>query len=148
MPGRNTSPEFILIPKLVGKYEQVRVTFVGASFIKPSGSQRAYADDQFAPFILEEIFKRQSILSKVKGIISKRHLCRTCDADLMGLKTRRRRFSLTIEYKQMAPFRLEIEMPAVPCSSCGTSNAINDAGTEEAICGAIAKAFVLLKDRL
>jgi hypothetical protein len=145
---KTKSPELITIPKLVGKYEQVRVTFFGASFRKPSDTRQQYADDQFAPHILDEIFKRQSILTRVKGLISKTHRCRNCDADLMGLKAHRRRFTVPIAYKEMPPFKLEIEMPAIPCRKCGTNNAINEPSTEEAICVAIAKAFSSLKTRL
>jgi hypothetical protein len=146
---RKTAPsELTLVPKLVGKYKQVRVTFLGASFRKPTANSQSYADDQFAPYVLDEIFKRQGILSRVKGLISKTHHCRKCDADLMGLKAHRRRFSLSITYKDQPSFKLEIEMPAIPCKKCGTSNAINESGTEDTICGAIAKAFVALKGLL
>ena len=141
--------EFITIPKLAGRYKQVRVTFLGASFLKPSeGEQAMYADDDFALYIMDEVFKRQSILTRVKGIISKAHHCRKCDADLMGKNAHKRRFALNISYKEMPPFKLEIEMPAIPCRSCGTNNAVNESNTEIIICGAIAKAFESLKSKL
>jgi hypothetical protein len=137
---------FIRVPKLVGKYKQVRVTFLGASFLRPAGSgDNRYADDGFGPFILDEVFRRQSILSKRKGILKKNHHCRGCDASLMGLKAHRRKFSLNIACKQVAPFKLEIEMPAIPCRACGTSNAVNEETTEQVISGAIATAFESLK---
>jgi hypothetical protein len=132
----------VRVPKLVGKYKQVRVSFLGASFISPGNTRNArYQDDMFGPFILDEIFRRQSILSKLKGILKKNHHCRKCEADLMGLKARRRRFTLDIVYKDTPPFKIDIEMPAIPCSKCGTSNAVNEDNTEQIICGAIAKAF-------
>ncbi|HXG68076.1 MAG TPA: hypothetical protein VNO70_23470, partial [Blastocatellia bacterium] len=71
--------------------------------------------------------------------------CRSCDADLTGLKTHRRRFALDLAYKKLPPFKLVIEMPALPCRKCGTSNAVNDKNTEYIVCGAIAKAFESLK---
>lgn len=139
---RNNSTSLVRIPKLVGKYKEVRVSFLGASFIRPgSTSDTRYQDDSFGPFILDEIFRRQSILSKRKGILKKNHYCRKCDADLMGLKARRRRFTLDVAYRDTPPFKIDIEMPAIPCRSCGTSNAVNEENTEQIICGAIAKAF-------
>jgi len=132
----------VKVPKLVGKYKEVRVTFLGASFLSPADTkQPRYQDDAFGPFILDEVFRRQSILSKRKGILKKNHHCRKCDADLMGLKARRRRFTLDIAYKDTPPFKIDIEMPAIPCRHCGTSNAVNEDNTEQIICGAIAKAF-------
>ncbi|HEY7546838.1 MAG TPA: hypothetical protein VID27_18245, partial [Blastocatellia bacterium] len=129
-------------PKLVGKYKQVRVTFVGASFLaREQSTPNEQVDEALGLFILDEVFRRQSILSRVKGLIRKVHHCRKCDADLMGLKARGRKFSLDISYKQLPPFKLEIEMPAIPCPECGTSNAVNEENTEFIISGAIAKAF-------
>jgi hypothetical protein len=142
---KHPSSEFIVIPKLVGRYEQVRVSFIGASFLRSQAAQARYADDEFGPFILDNIFDRQSILSKYKGVLKKAHHCRKCNADLTGLKTRRRKFSLDLSYKQLPPFKVEIEMPAVPCRACGTNNALNDKSTEYIVCGAIAKAFESLK---
>jgi hypothetical protein len=146
MPGKNDSKALIKIPKLTGKYKQVRVTILGASFLKPDGSPGVkLADDAFGPFILNEIFRRQSILSKLKGVLKKTHHCRKCEDNLMGLTAHRRRFSLTIAYDGLPPFKLEIEMPAIPCRKCGTSNAVNEEVTELIITGAIAKAFEPLK---
>src|SRR5215470_2566439 len=137
----DTAIGLIRVPKLVGKHKQVRVTLLGAWFMRPGPSDKRYADDGFGPFILDEVFRRQSILTKRKGILKKNHHCRSCDADLMGLKAHRRKFSLNIQYKQIPPFKLEIEMPAIPCRKCGTSNAVNEDSTEQVISGAIALAF-------
>ncbi|HKV40621.1 MAG TPA: hypothetical protein VJX67_15520 [Blastocatellia bacterium] len=137
--------QLIKVPRLTGKYKEVRVTFLGASFLNPGGAAKArYADDMFGPFILDEVFRRQTILSKRKGILRKNHHCRKCDAGLMGLKARRRRFSMDISYGTLPPFKIEIEMPAIPCKDCGTSNAVNEENTEFIISGAIANAFASL----
>jgi hypothetical protein len=146
--GSKSTP-LVTIPKLVGKYKQVRVTIVGASFFQREGTppSNKFADDNFGLYILDEIFSRQSILSKTKGLLRKTHHCRKCEADLMGLKARRRRFALNIMYKQMPPFKVEIEMPAIPCRKCGASNAVNEDNTEYIISGAIAMAFESLKRR-
>ncbi|MEW6212562.1 MAG: hypothetical protein AB1631_29825 [Acidobacteriota bacterium] len=133
-------------PKLVRKYKQVRVTFVGASFI--TREQTAPAGDvneALGLFILDRVFRHQSILSRVKGLLKKTRYCRKCDSDLMGLKARGRKFSLDISYKQLPPFKLEIEMPAIPCPKCGTNNAVNEENTEFIISGAIEKAFESLR---
>ena len=128
--------------RIIGKYKQVRVAFDGASFLMPEARAKVkHVDDALGLFILDEVFRRQSILSKLKGLLKKTHHCRNCGADLMGLKAHRRRFSLDMKYKELPPFQLEIEMPAIPCRKCGTSNAVNEESTEIIISGAIAKAF-------
>ena len=80
-------------------------------------------------------------------MLRKTHHCRNCDASLMGLKAHRRRFALTMKYKELAPFKLEIEMPAMTCPKCATNNAVNEEGTQHVIGLAIAKAFDSLKAR-
>jgi len=140
--NKSTSPE--KAPELIGKYKQVRVSIASAPFLKPDGAVRQI-DEALGLFILDEIFHRQSILSKLKGLFRKTHHCRKCAVSLMGLKAHRRRFSLTIAYKDLPPFKLEIEMPAIPCRECGTSNAVNEEATEFVISGAIAKALESLK---
>ena len=146
MPGKNKSTSQSKEPKLTGKYKQVRVTIAGTSLLKPDGATQArHIDEGLGLFILDEVFRRQSILSKRKGLLRKTHHCRKCEADLMGLKAHRRRFSLDISYKELPPFKLEIEMPAIPCRECGTSNAVNEEATEFIISGAIAKALASLR---
>jgi hypothetical protein len=146
---KTRSADLVTVPKLVGRFDKVRVTFLGATFLKPNDPQKpVYAEDDFVSKLLDEVFHKQSILSKVKGLVSKSHYCRGCEANLMGLKAHRRRFALMIAYKDLPEFKLELEMPAIPCRSCGTNNAINDGGTEGAVCGAIAKAFGSLKQIL
>lgn len=144
MAGKSNSTAPKKNRNLVGKYKQVRVVFIGASFLTPEAKTKG-VDDAFGLFILDEVFRRQSILSKLKGMLRKTHHCRKCDADLMGLKAHRRKFSLDISYKALPPFKIEIEMPAIPCRKCGTSNAVNEENTEFIISGAIAKVFESVK---
>ena len=148
MPRKKSSPTPKKDHRLVGKYKEVRVAFVGASFLTDEGNTHArYVNDQFGLFMLDEVFRRQSILSKLRGVIRKTHHCRQCDVDLMGLKAHRRRFSLDISYRDLPPFKLEIEMPAIPCRQCGTSNAVNEQNTENIISGAIVEAFQARKKK-
>jgi hypothetical protein len=148
MPTKKSSSASKKEQNLVGKFKQVRVVFVGASFLLPKAeSQHQVVDDNFGVFILDELFRRQSILSRLRGVLKKTHHCRQCDSDLMGLKAHRRRFSLEISYKKLPPFKLEIEMPAIPCRNCGTSNAVNEQTTEYIVTGAIAEAFRAIKKK-
>ena len=148
MSRERSSTSVITIPRLAAKYKEVRVTLLGLSCLKRDGDATLrFIDEDFGLFVLNEVFERQSILTKRKGVLRKTHNCRKCEADLMGLKAHRRRFALTMKYKQLAPFKLEIEMPAMSCPKCATSNAVNEEGTQHVIGLAIAKAFESLKAR-
>jgi ribosomal protein L40E len=141
--------DYAIVPKLVGRYQEVRVTFINAPFLKPAGAdQPRYAEDGFGPFIIEEIFDRQSILTKLKGVLSKKHLCRKCGADLTGKRTHKRRLAVEMKYKQLPAFKVELDMPAITCRECATNNAVNDKNTEYVVSGAIAEAFKNLKKHL
>jgi|SRR5262249_54318352 len=147
MPDENAA-RMVTVPRLAGKYKEVRITFLGVPLLSTEGRPASrFPDENFGMYVLDEIFTRQSILSKRKGVLRKTHCCRKCDASLMGLKAHRRRFALTIQYKQMAPFKAEIEMPAITCPECATNNAMNDEGTQHVVGLAIAKAFESLKAR-
>src|SRR4030095_6535330 len=144
----DTAATMITVPRLAGKYKEVRITFLGVPLLKNEGrSAIRFPDENFGMFVLDEVFTRQSILSKRKGVLRKTHCCRKCDASLMGLRAHRRRFALTMKYKQTPPFRIEIEMPAMTCPACATNNAVNDEGTQHVVGLAIAKAFESLKVR-
>ena|SRR5215471_19382841 len=142
------SVTLVTIPRLAGKYKEVRIMFLGVPLLKNEGrSVSRFLDENFGLYVLDEVFTRQSILSKRKGVLRKTHCCRKCDASLMGLKAHRRRFALTMRYKETPPFKVEIEMPAMTCPSCATNNAVNDEGTQHVVGLAIAKAFESLKAR-
>ena len=144
MAGKNKTVAPSKEPRVVGKFKQVRVTFAGTSLLKPGGTSQ-YIDESFGLFILDEVFRRQSILSRKKGLLRKTHHCRQCEAGLMGLKARGRRFTLNLTYKALPPVTIDIEMPAIPCRECGTSNAVNEEATEFVVAGAIAKALESLR---
>ncbi|HKA20858.1 MAG TPA: hypothetical protein VKN18_21435 [Blastocatellia bacterium] len=147
MPDESAS-KMVTVPRLAGKYREVRITFLGVPLLGNEGrTAPRFPDENFGMYVLDEIFSRQSILSKRKGVLRKTHCCRKCDASLMGLKAHRRRFALTMTYKQTAPFKVEIEMPAMTCPACATNNAVNDEGTQHVVGLAIAKAFESLKAR-
>jgi hypothetical protein len=144
MAGRSKTETPPKEPKVAGRFKQVRVTIAGASLLKADGAAQ-YVNEGFGLFILDEVFRRQSILSKLKGLLRKKHHCRNCGAGLMGLKARGRRFTLNLSYKELPPLTLDIEMPAIPCRECGTSNAVNEEATEFVVAGAIAKALESLR---
>lgn len=140
--------KMITVPRLAGKYREVRISFLGVPLLRNEGAPASrFPDENFGLYVLDEILTRQSILSKRKGVLRKTHCCRKCDASLMGLKAHRRRFALTMKYKQTAAFKVEIEMPAMTCPTCATNNAVNDEGTQHVVGLAIAKAFESMKAR-
>ena len=74
MPTKKSSSTPKKDPRVVGKYKEVRVAFVGAAFLTEEGDTHArYVNDQFGMFMLDEVFRRQSILSRLRGVIRKTH---------------------------------------------------------------------------
>lgn len=136
------STNLITIPRLIGNHSGVRVMVLGATFAQssPDGGLR-FTDDQFGSGLIDGILRRQSILSKKKGIRSKTHHCRNCDADLTEARLRRCKFTLDMQHRQFPPFKVEVEMQAKKCLACDAPNALDEEGVELNVGQAIVQAF-------
>jgi hypothetical protein len=52
-------------------------------------------------------------------MIFKTHLCGGCGKDLAPKPERRQAFPYELKYEDLAPFKLQIEMPLYKCTACG-----------------------------
>ena len=132
----------VTVPRLVGNHADVRVTILGATFLRATGTNRLrFPDDQFGSDLIDRVLHREGILSKKKGIRAKSHHCRNCGSDLTGANLRRCKFLLDMRHRQLPAFKVEIEMSAKKCPECGTASALDEKEVELNICQAIIKAF-------
>ena len=56
---------------------------------------------------------------KEEGMRFKKPLCGACGKELAAKSERRQAFPFELRYEDLAPFRLEFEMPLYKCSGCG-----------------------------
>jgi DNA-directed RNA polymerase subunit RPC12/RpoP len=52
-------------------------------------------------------------------MILKKYLCGDCGKELAAKAERRQAFPHELRYEDLAPFKLQIEMPLYKCSGCG-----------------------------
>ena len=56
---------------------------------------------------------------KEEGMLFKKHLCGACGKELAGKSERRQVFAFELRYEELAPFKVELDMPVFKCSGCG-----------------------------
>ena len=75
----------------------------------------------FMLWLMQEIRARETQIAagKEEGMFFKRHLCVGCGKDLPAKAERRQGFPYELKYEDLAPFKLQIEMPLYKCAGCG-----------------------------
>ena len=72
-------------------------------------------------WLIQQIRARESEIpaGKEEGMIFKKHLCGGCGKELAAKPERRQAFPYELKYEELAPFRLQVEMPLYKCTGCG-----------------------------
>ena len=75
----------------------------------------------FMLWLIQEIRVREGAIAagKEQGMIFKKHFCGACGKELPAKPERRQAFPHELKYEELAPFRLQIEMPLYKCAGCG-----------------------------
>ena len=75
----------------------------------------------FMLWLIQEIRAREGQIAagKEEGMIFKKHLCGACGKDLAAKSERRRVYPYELKYEELAPFKVQIDMPLYKCSACG-----------------------------
>jgi hypothetical protein len=75
----------------------------------------------FMLWLIREIRARETEIAagKEEGMIFKKHLCAGCGKELAAKPERRQAFPYELKYEDLAPFKLQIEMPLYKCAGCG-----------------------------
>ena len=75
----------------------------------------------FMLWLIQQIREREAQIAagKEEGMIFKKHLCGACGKELAGKPEGRQAFPYELRYEELAPFRIQIDMPLYKCSGCG-----------------------------
>ena len=75
----------------------------------------------FMLWLIQEIRAREAQVAagKQEGMLFKKHLCGACGKELASKSERRQAFPFDLKYEELAPFKLQLEMPVYRCSACG-----------------------------
>ena len=75
----------------------------------------------FMLWLIQEIRAREGQIAagKEEGMIFKKHLCGACGKELASKSEHRQAYPYELKYEELAPFKVQIEMPLYKCTACG-----------------------------
>ncbi len=119
---------WITVPQIIGKKDNVEITIVNISLRTTDGSTKHYPDSEFGAWLIEELLDRQKILATKKGIFNKRLLCSKCNTELNKELQTPMLIEYELKYNNMDPFIVKVSIPAVECPNCKKINGIDTNG--------------------
>jgi len=89
-------------------------------FACPKG-HKAPVHGDFMIWLIRETRAREAQIAagKEEGLLFKKHLCGACGKELAPKPERRQVFPYELKYEELAPFKLQVEMPVYKCTGCG-----------------------------
>lgn len=99
----------------------------------------------FMLWLIQEIRSREGAIAagKAEGLLFKKHLCADCGKELAAKPHRRHAFPYELKFEELAPFKLEVEMPMYQCTGCGKEQI----RSTKDLHGHVANAIVGINDR-
>lgn len=99
----------------------LKVTLLDVPVFTCPKNHRVPVHRDFMLWLIQEIraCEAQIASGKEAGMIFKKHLCGDCGKELASRPERRQAFPYELKYEELAPFKLQIEMPLYKCIGCG-----------------------------
>jgi DNA-directed RNA polymerase subunit RPC12/RpoP len=109
------------LPTVSAEDGPLKVTLLGLPVFACAKNHRAPVHTDFMLWLIQEIRAREPGIAagKETGMVFKKHLCGDCGKELAAKAERRGSFAYELTYEDLAPFRLELEMPLYRCTGCG-----------------------------
>ena len=109
------------LPSVSGEEGPLRLTLLELPVFECAKKHRAPVHTDFMLWLIQEIRAREAQIAagKEAGMLFKKHLCGDCGKELAPKPERRQAFPYELRYEELAPFKLEIEMPLYRCPGCG-----------------------------
>ena len=109
------------LPSVSGEDGPLKLTLLEMPVFACAKNHQAPVHGDFMLWLIREIRARQTQIAagKEEGMIFKKHLCGDCGKELAPRPERRQAFPHELKYEELAPFKLQIEMPVYKCTGCG-----------------------------
>jgi DNA-directed RNA polymerase subunit RPC12/RpoP len=109
------------LPSVSGEDGPLKLTLLELPVFACAKDHNAPVHGDFMLWLIREIRVREAQIAagKEQGMILKKHLCGDCGKELSSRPERRQAFPYELKYEDLAPFKLEIEMPLYKCTGCG-----------------------------
>ena len=109
------------LPSVSGQDGPLKLTMLEMPVFACPKNHMAPLHGDFMLWLIREIRARETEIAagKEEGMIFKKHLCGACGKELASKPERRQAFPYELQYEDLAPFKLQIEMPLYKCAGCG-----------------------------
>ena len=113
--------ELKTLPSLSGEDGPLKLTLLEMPVFACAKNHQAPVHRDFMIWLIQEIRAREGQIAagKEEGMIFKKHLCGACGKDLAPKPERREVYPYELKYEELAPFKVQIDMPLYKCSGCG-----------------------------
>ena len=117
----SSNSELTALPSVSADDGPLRVTLLGMPVFACAKNHKAPVHADFMLWLIREIRAREGQIAagKEEGMIFKKHLCGSCGKELAPKPERRQAFPYDLKYEELAPFKLQLEMPMYKCTGCG-----------------------------
>src|SRR5882724_7227671 len=109
------------LPSVSAEDGPLKLTLLEMPVFACAKDHKAPVHSDFMLWVIHEIRAREAQIpaGKEEGMIFKKHLCGACGKDLSSKPERRQAYPYELKYEDLAPFKLQIEMPLYKCTACG-----------------------------
>jgi hypothetical protein len=113
--------ELKTLPSVTGLDGPLQLTVLEMPVFACAKKHKAPVHRDFMLWLIQEIRAREAGITagKEEGMIFKKHLCGGCGKELASKPERRQVFPYELKYEELAPFKLQLEMPVYKCTGCG-----------------------------
>ena len=109
------------LPAVAGESGPLKLTIRDLPVFACAKNHRVPLHRDFMLWLMQEIRAREAQIAagKEEGMIFKKHLCGACGKELAAKPERRQALDYDLKYEDLAPFKLQIEMPLYKGTACG-----------------------------
>ncbi len=113
--------ELKTLPTVSGENGPLKTTVLELPVFACAKKHNAPVHRDFMLWLIQEIRAREAQIAagKEEGMVFKKHLCGECGKELAAKPERRQAFPYELKYEDLAPFKLQLEMPIYKCTGCG-----------------------------
>ena len=109
------------LPSVSAEDGPLKLTLLEMPVFSCPKKHNAPVHGDFMLWLIQQIREREAQIAtgKEEGMLFKKHLCGACGKDLASKPERRQAFPYELKYEELAPFKVQIEMPLYKCTACG-----------------------------
>jgi predicted RNA-binding Zn-ribbon protein involved in translation (DUF1610 family) len=120
-PMCSAARELATLPVISGEGAGLKLVARDLPVLRCAKNHNAPVHRDFMLWLIQEVRSRESQIEagREEGMLFKKHLCGACGKDLASKSERRQAYAYELSYEDLAPFKIDIELPVYKCTACG-----------------------------